>query len=63
MSTSDSGGALASTANAPDEAGKFSLSEDWLAVVVGLVLLGLILTRRRSPRRPSAWRTTCATGS
>lgn len=29
---------------APDGAGKFSLSEDWLAVVVGLVLLALALT-------------------
>ncbi|MDN6797930.1 MAG: hypothetical protein L0L50_01280, partial [Propionibacterium sp.] len=28
----------------PDGAGKFSVSEDWLAVVVGLVLLALALT-------------------
>ncbi len=44
MSKSDSGGAVATTADAPDQAGKFSISEDWLAVVVGLVLLGLVLT-------------------
>lgn len=28
----------------PDGAGKFSASEDWLAVIVGLVLLTLALT-------------------
>lgn len=28
----------------PDGAGKFSASEDWLAVIVGLVLLALALT-------------------
>nr|WP_300144223.1 hypothetical protein [Propionicimonas sp.] len=27
----------------PDGAGKFSISEDWLAVAVGLALLALIL--------------------
>lgn len=27
----------------PDQAGKFSISEDWLAVVVGLALLALAL--------------------
>lgn len=27
----------------PDDAGKFSVSEDWLAVVVGLALLTLAL--------------------
>lgn len=27
----------------PDAAGKFSLSEDWLAVLVGLSLLTLVL--------------------
>ncbi len=44
MPKSDSGGAVATTVDAPDQAGKFSLSEDWLAVLVGLVLLGLILS-------------------
>lgn len=29
---------------APDADGKFSISEDWLAFVVGLTLLGLCLT-------------------
>lgn len=29
---------------APDSAGKFSISEDWLAVIVGLVLLAGALT-------------------
>ena len=28
---------------APDGAGKFSISEDWLAVIVGLALLALVL--------------------
>lgn len=28
---------------APDSRGKFSLSEDWLATVVGLILMTLIL--------------------
>lgn len=28
----------------PDSAGKFSISEDWLAFTVGLVLLALCLT-------------------
>lgn len=31
-------------AESPDLAGKFSISEDWLAVVVGLLLLTLALT-------------------
>ncbi len=43
MPKSDSGGAIAA-ADTPDQAGKFSISEDWLAVAVGLVLLVLILT-------------------
>lgn len=30
--------------DAPDGAGKFSVNEDWLAVVVGLTLLALVLT-------------------
>ena len=30
-------------AAAPDAAGKFSISEDWLAVVVGLALLAVAL--------------------
>lgn len=30
--------------DAPDGVGKFSLSEDWLAVIVGLALLALALT-------------------
>ena len=29
---------------APNADGKFSISEDWLAVIVGLVLLALALT-------------------
>ena len=29
---------------APEAAGRFSITEDWLAVVVGLTLLTLILT-------------------
>ncbi len=44
MPTSDSGGAIATTADAPDQAGKFSINEDWLAVLVGLVILGLVLS-------------------
>jgi hypothetical protein len=31
-------------AQAPDSAGKFSISEDWLAFVIGLTLLALCLT-------------------
>lgn len=31
-------------AGAVDAAGKFSLGEDWLAVIVGLTLLALVLT-------------------
>ena len=30
--------------SAPDSAGKFSINEDWLAVITGLVLLTLALT-------------------
>lgn len=30
-------------ANAPDDHGKFSLSEDWIATIIGLVLLGACL--------------------
>ena len=33
-----------SDATAPEAAGRFSINEDWLAVVVGLTLLTLILT-------------------
>ena len=33
-----------SDAAAPEAAGRFSINEDWLAVVVGLTLLTLILT-------------------
>lgn len=29
---------------APDAAGKFSINEDWLAVITGLVLLALALS-------------------
>ena len=42
MPTSDSDAAVA--AAPPDDAGKFSISEDWLAFAVGLVLLALCLT-------------------
>ena len=42
MPTSDSDAAVA--AAPPDDAGKFPISEDWLAVIVGLVLLALALT-------------------
>ncbi len=35
---------VAEDSAAPDGAGKFSVNEDWLAVVVGLVLLALALT-------------------
>ncbi len=43
MPKSDSGGAIAA-ADTPDQAGKFSISEDCLAVAVGIVLHVLILT-------------------
>lgn len=42
MSTSQP--VAAASPDAPDGAGKFSISEDWLAVVVGLALLALALT-------------------
>ncbi len=44
MPISDSDAAVTAAAAAPDDTGKFSISEDWLAVVVGLVLLALALT-------------------
>jgi hypothetical protein len=44
MSTSNSDATVAAAAESPDGAGKFSISEDWLAVVVGLTLLALALT-------------------
>lgn len=43
MSVSESAGPNGPTVE-PDSAGKFSLSEDWLAVAVGLALLALVLT-------------------
>lgn len=47
MSTSEAAGippaAPEIDPTAPDGAGKFSLSEDWLAVIVGLVLLAFAL--------------------
>ncbi|MFB9619914.1 hypothetical protein [Brooklawnia cerclae] len=39
----DTGNSSPST-DQPDAAGKFSINEDWLAVIVGLVLLALALT-------------------
>ncbi len=44
MPTPNSETTVATAAEAPDLAGKFSISEDWLAVVVGLLLLALALT-------------------
>lgn len=35
---------VAPDVSAPDGAGKFSISEDWLAVVAGLTLLALALS-------------------
>lgn len=35
---------VATDVSAPDGAGKFSISEDWLAVVAGLTLLALALS-------------------
>lgn len=34
---------VTSDEDAPDQHGKFSINEDWLATVIGLVLLALVL--------------------